>query len=710
MLVATAAVAQGAPPAAPSEPAVDTLHGVRVDDPFRNLEDVRDARTRAWLAAEAAYGEQVLSRIEGREALTRRIDELSRSAGDAVHTVRRLPGGRVYYLKRRAGENQFRLMLRVGDGQERVLVDPQRFGKKGVPHAINWYMPSWNGRTLAVGISAAGSEDASLHLIDIASGRALRAPIPRVRFEFVSFTPDSRRLAFNQGRALPPGAPESETYLDSTVQLLDVTKPKAAPRPIFGRLLQPALNLERLDTGAVLFAPGSRWMLARTTDTTVPEGKLFVAPLEALGRQRIDWKQISRFEDDITDAQLRGDTLYLRTYAGAPRSRLLALSLVDARLSAAREVVPEPARGVLREFSLGRDAIYAEVQEGFATRVRRFGRGAPPEGVDVAPDRTGSTFVVDDAAHAYREPWLATRSWTEPPRLLAVTADGPTRDTGIRDSRRPEGMPELEVGEAMVESHDGARVPVALIHRRGLVRDGRNPTLLIGYGAYGFTIPAHFDPRSIAWLERGGVLVYADVRGGGAYGEPWHRAGFKATKPNTWRDGIAVARWLVSQGYASAHTLGIWGASAGGIFVGRAVTEAPELFAAAVFDVGVMDTVRFEESANGATNVSEFGSVKNADEFPALLEMSTYHHIRDGTAYPAVLLVHGLNDPRVDIWHSAKAAARLQQASTSGRPVIMRIDMQAGHGVGSTAQQAASQLGDIYAFALWQFGMLKARP
>lgn len=712
-LAFASSLALAAPPPAPSEPVVDTLHGVRVEDPFRNLENLRDPRTRAWLEAQAAYGEAQLARIDGREALSQRIAELSRSAGDVVRDLRRFPAGRSYYLKRRAGENQFKLMLRSGAGEERVLVDPQQHARDGVPHAINWYVPSWDGRTLAFGLSAAGSEDASLHLIDTASGKPLREPVPRVRQEYASFSPDSRRLAFNQNRELPAGAPDTETYLDSTVYLIELERPQAAPRPIFGRELQPALGLERLDVGAVFFAPGSRWMVARTTDTTVPEGRLFVAPVSALASGKaIAWQPISRAEDQITDAQLRGDTLYLRTRAAAPRGRVLALPLAQGTpsLQQAREVVAEPAQGVLREFTLGRDAIYVEVQQGFNTRVMRHGRGTPRDGVDVASGVAGTTFVVEDAARAYATPWVATSRWTEPPRVLAIDAKGGARDTGIRDSRRPAGTPELEVSEVLVESHDGARVPLAVIHRQGLVRDGRNPTLLIGYGAYGFSFQAGFDPRSLAWFERGGVIALANVRGSGAFGDTWYRAGFKASKPNTWKDGIAAARWLIAQGYASPQTLGIWGTSAGGIFVGRAVTSAPELFAAAVFDVGVLDTVRFEESANGITNVSEFGTVKDPAEFRGLLEMSTYHQIRNGVAYPSVMLVHGMNDPRVDVWQSAKTAARLQQASVSGKPVFMRIDMQAGHGVGSTAQQGASQRGDIYAFLLWRFGLLPARP
>ena len=270
-------------------------------------------------------------------------------------------------------------------------------------------------------------------------------------------------------------------------------------------------------------------------------------------------------------------------------------------------------------------------------------------------------------------------------------------------------LPEVEVSEFKVASHDGVLVPMTVLHRKGLQRDRQNPTLLTGYGSYGFSETAHFDPVAMAWIEQGGVLALANVRGSGVYGDPWRVAGFKATKPNTWKDGIACAQFLIAQGYASPATLAIMGTSAGGIFVGRSVTTAPQLFAAAIFNVGVMDAVRAEEGANGITNISEFGSARDPNEFPGVLEMSTYHHIRDGTAYPAVLLVHGLNDPRVDVWHSAKAAARLQAAAIGGKPVLLRLDAQAGHGVGSTATQRYALAADMHGFLLWQMGKLRVR-
>jgi prolyl oligopeptidase len=245
---------------------------------------------------------------------------------------------------------------------------------------------------------------------------------------------------------------------------------------------------------------------------------------------------------------------------------------------------------------------------------------------------------------------------------------------------------------------------MTLLYKKGLQRDGNNPTLLTGYAAYGFSETAGFSPQRLAWIEQGGVIAMANVRGSGVYGDAWYRAGQKATKSNTWKDGIACAQYLIDQKIASPKTLGVMGTSAGGIFVGRSVTAAPQLFAAAIFDVGVMDAVRAEESANGITNISEFGSYKNPAEFPALLEMSTYHNVVDGTAYPGVMLVHGINDPRVDVWHSAKTAARLQAATRSGKPVLLRLDLQAGHGMGSTATQRNAQAADIYAFLLWQMG------
>lgn len=711
-----AVTAFAAPSATPVRDVPQTLHGVTVPDPYRDLEDVKSPATQAWFKAQGEYAESVLATMPDRQALSARIEALGRATGDSVREIVRSAGGRLFYLKREAGHAQFKLMTRDGlSGRERVLLDPEALTKKaqGVPHAVNYFVPSWDGKRLAYGVSAGGSENASLYVMEVATGQQLGAPIPRVSEGVVHWAPDNRSLTYNQLRELPAGSPPTETYLDTTVYHLRVGAAESAARPLFGPLVNKDLKLDRLDVATVTFDPSSRFMLARTTDTTVPEGKLFVAPVADLGQPQIAWRPISVFDDRITDARLYRDTLYLRTTKGAPRGRWLALDLRlrGGSVQMAKVAIDEPARGVLKGIVIGQGGtLYAEVSEGFGARTLRY--GAPGQApVDMAPGVIGSAFAIDDPGHTHSDLWVFTSSWNEPPKVLATAGPGkPAVDTQLLKLRVPPGTPALTVTEVLVPSHDGAQVPLAIIHRADLKRDGPKPTLLVGYASYGLSIEAYFSARSVAWLERGGVLAYTNPRGSGAFGDAWHRAGFKTTKANTWKDGIAAAKYLIAQGYASPKTMGIWGTSAGGIFVGRAVTEAPELFAAAIFDVGTMDAIRAEESANGITNISEFGTVKDPAEFKGLLEMSTYHQIKDGVAYPAVLLIHGMNDPRVDVWQSGKAAARLQAASTSGKPVLLRLDGQAGHGIGSTAQQQTSKLADIYAFLLWQFAEAAKKP
>jgi prolyl oligopeptidase len=320
---------------------------------------------------------------------------------------------------------------------------------------------------------------------------------------------------------------------------------------------------------------------------------------------------------------------------------------------------------------------------------------------------------VSEVAADERRPGVvfAAESWVRAWRYLAYD---PAARRSVETTIQPKGPfddpADLEAREVLVRSGDGTMVPLSIVARRGRPRDGSAPALVTGYGAYGISIEPFFVPGMLAWLERGGVFATAHVRGGGEYGREWYAAGRRATKPNTWRDFIATAQYLVDGGYTAPARLAAWGASAGGILAGRAITERPDLFRAAILDVGVLDMVRFETMAGGAGNVPEYGSVRTPEGFRALLAMSAYHHVRDGAAYPAVLLTHGTNDPRVAPWQSAKAAARLQAATSSGRPVLLRLDTDAGHGFGSTNRQLIEELADKLAFVLWQTGAPDFQP
>ena len=700
------------PPVAEVKNVPSSFHGTVVPDPYRWMEDTKSAQSQAWLQGQGAVARGVLDRIDGREAIAQRLAELADAQGDAVRSVMRLPGERYYYLLRKVGEIQFKLVMRQGlNGAEQLLVDPEvATQRSGVPHAIDYFKPSWDGRHLAYGMSAGGSENATLYVMEVASGKPVGTPVPRVYDAGVHWLPDSRSLTYTQTVELKPGQPVTETYMDARVlwQRLGAAEPVA----VFGPTVTTQLGLARLDVGQLYTVPGSRWVVARTTDTTVPEGKIFAARLADLGTARVRWQPLATEADKVVDIALQGDALYVMTQAGAPRRKVVRIDLrKPVALAAAPVVVAEPKDGVLQGFELTPTALVVQLRQGTQVLLRRHATNsarADVQGRNLPVPAAGTAWLTGAPAQDSETLVYAFSSWTEPLRWLQLK-NGRNVDVNFGRRAVPAGLPDVVVNDVQVPSHDGVLVPMTILHKRGLVLDGRNPVLLNGYASYGFSISASFSSETMAWVERGGVSAFINPRGSGVHGDDWHRAGFKTTKSNTWKDGIAGAKYLIAKGYGSAKTLGITGTSAGGIFVGRAVTEAPELFAAAIFNVGMMDTVRSEESANGITNISEFGSAKDPAEFKALLEMSTYHAVKDGQAYPGVMLVHGINDPRVDVWQSGKTAARLQ-AAQAGLPnagtTLLRLDAQAGHGMGSTHTQRQAMAADMQSFLLWKMGKL----
>jgi prolyl oligopeptidase len=377
-------------------------------------------------------------------------------------------------------------------------------------------------------------------------------------------------------------------------------------------------------------------------------------------------------------------------------------------------VVPASDR-VITNIAGASDALYIEARDGNVKRL--FKRAYAPNAAvtEVKLPLAGNFNLAGDEGGSAADPRLPgvvidLQGWTRAAQIYHVLADGTVNNTGLQPRGPYDAPDDIVADEVLVKSHDGAMVPMSVIHRKGVRLNGDNPTLLYGYASYGITEEPYFSISRLAWLDAGGVLAIANPRGSSVYGEAWYRAGFQATKPNTWKDFIACAEWLIAQRYTSPKRLGIWGGSAGGILVGRAMTERPDLFAVVVPQVGVLDMVRAEVTPNGVPNIPEFGTRTTEAGFRALLAMSTYHQIRDGVAYPSVLITHGVNDPRVEVWQSSKTAARLMAASSSGRPVWLRLDYDAGHGIGSTKKQVLEERADVFAFTLWQMGVPGYQP
>lgn len=709
----------------PPKPVTDTYFGDTVVDPYRYLEDAaNDPDVQQWMRAQADATSAILARIPGRDPLLARIREIDAAAPGAVGRIKRTSDGRLFFMRRNPDENQSKLVLREPGGGERVLVDPEALGSKaGRSQAVLDFEPSPDGRLLAYSLQAGGGEIGELHVIDVASGRALAKPIDRIRFAGVCWQDDGRGFFYGRLREGWDKLPPEERFGDRTThyfQLSDPADPAASrdgsDRPVFSPLRNAALKLPIFAGAAICPVPGTNLAAAVVYLGVDRDRLLYLADLDAAARGTAEWRQVVRKEDRVAEVDIAAGWIYLRTSAGAPRFRVLRMPLAQPDIARAEVIVPAGSE-VVTGLGAARDALYVTRRDGLGFTLTRIPHDASKDAQPVALPFAGTVGIA--AADARQDGVLLTlAAWTRATQRFTFdpAAGGDARLRRLQLAREGafDSPPGIEARELRFRSHDGVEVPMSIIARKDIRLDGRNPTILYGYGAYGLTEDPFFNPRLIAWIERGGVYAYAHVRGGGVFGEEWHRAGQKTTKPNTWRDGIAAAQWLVKNGYTAPSRIGILGGSAGGIFVGRAITEAPARFAAAVAVVPVMDMLRSETRANGVANIPEYGTVRREDEYRALRAMSTFHHVRDGVAYPALMLVHGVNDTRVDVWQSAKLAARMQyaqqqggpgnQAPGGGGPVLMRLDYDLGHGGGSTRAQQQTQTADIWSFFLWQFG------
>ncbi|HET7364174.1 MAG TPA: prolyl oligopeptidase family serine peptidase [Burkholderiales bacterium] len=700
--LALTAHAQTAPPAFPANNAPETFFGTVVDDPYRALEDIGNPEVAAWAKAQADYARATLDSLPGYERLKKRIAELDESTTAVIGGVRLDANGNLFFMRRAAAENTLKLYRRDAQGAEHLLVDPDDWQKEnGRPHAINYFAPSPDGKLVAVGVSAAGSEEASIHVVDVATRKRVGEPISRAQYPRVSWRPDSRSFFYLREQELKPGMPATQKYQNERSYLHIVGTPASADVLVAGPDVSPRMDVRPEYQPWVFANPGSRFAVANVANGDQRDLALYAAPLVSVGKPGTPWVRVCDFTDKVTAFAVHGDDIYLLSYRDSPRFSVLRTSLSAPNMAKATTVVPASDR-VLVRMAEAKDALYLEARDGTLKRLMRRPWGARGA-VDVALPRDGAAHLM--AWRAERDGAIfGLSAWTRAQEIYSVDRAGKVANTKLQPLGQYDAPAGLVATEVKVKSHDGALVPLSIVHRADIKLDGTNPVLLSGYGSYGITSEPYYLATRLAWLERGGVYAVANVRGSGVYGHDWYLAGKKANKPNTWKDLIACAEYLIAQKYTSKEHLGIIGGSAGGITVGRAMTERPDLFTAVVPVVGVLDMIRAETTANGVPNIPEFGTVKKEDEFRALLAMSSYHHVKDGVAYPAVLLIHGVNDPRVDWWESAKMAARLQAATSSGKPVLLDLDYDAGHGIGSTKLQRQRQAADYYSFLFWQTG------
>jgi prolyl oligopeptidase len=703
VIVSASLAAAAPPPVASVSPVTDEYFGTQVTDNYRYFEDLKNPQVQAWMKGQAQYARAVLDSIPGRKALLERITALDKTEVEVFDVQQR--GERYFYQKRTPEDQVPRLYYRDGlGGAEHMLLDPERLGTAQAHAALDFYAPSWDGKLLAYGVSLGGSEESVVHVLDVAGERTFKETIDRTSNNVMAWAPDNRGFFYFRYRKPAPGAKPGSTLYNARAyrHVLGENVTGDGDPAVLGRGVASNLEVPEGQAAYLILSPDSPYALGVANQNLDQNpSTLYIARLDSINGAATPWRRVAGVSDQVTQFQLQGEYLYFLTSKGAPRFKLARVPLSHPDLAQASVVLPQ-SRAVLTGFAIASDGVYVSARDGAVTRVLRTSvDGAQQHDLPTPFKGTASIAAADSRQSGVL---LDLTGWVEPERLYRYEPAGNT--TGVTDLIP---APSLDTSPFMAEevfatSYDGTRVPLSIVRQKNAPRDGARPTLLVGYGSYGDSIDPVLRPALLAWIERGGLLALAHVRGGGEYGEAWHKGGQKLTKLNTVFDFIACAEYLITAHYTAPKYLEGEGTSAGGILIGGALTWRPDLFAVAIDNVGMTDTLRFELTPNGPSNTGEFGSVKTEEGFHGLYAMSAYAHVRDGTAYPAVLLHTGANDPRVEPWIIAKMAARLQAASTSGKPILLDVDYDAGHGIGSRREQRLKLYADQMAFALWQFG------
>lgn len=476
----------------------------------------------------------------------------------------------------------------------------------------------------------------------------------------------------------------------------------AGDREIFSRSLYPELDIKPEEFPFIMYDRETNLLFGflATVDNRM---NMYYAPVSELNKPKISWKRLFKPEDEVYDLATTAREIYIYTPKGAPNFRIMKIALPDPDIAKAEVVIPEDPGRKLSAFTLTGDGLfYVLTENGVRERMFLLPEGEK-SGKEIDLPITAGSVTLSSKGPRFSDIWVSLSGWTSDARRYRYLTKGnefrPEMLSSVADY--PE-FKDLIVEELMIPSHDGALVPLSLVYNKNLQKTGKNLVLVNGYGAYGISETPAFMPNRLLWAWKGGILAVAHVRGGGELGDKWYKTGYKTTKPNTWKDLIACAEYLVKEKYTSPKKIAILGGSAGGILIGRAMTERPDLFAAAIPMVGCLNAVRMEGSPNGPNNVREFGTVKDSVECGALIEMDAYLHIKDGVKYPASLITAGMNDPRLIAWQPAKFAARLEAANKSDKPILFLTDYKAGHGIGNTKTKNFENQADILSFAFWQ--------
>ncbi|BDU27621.1 prolyl oligopeptidase family serine peptidase [Flavobacterium sp. GSB-24] len=689
-------------PSTPEHPVVDNYYGTKITDSYRWLEDMKKPEVQKWFKDQSDFTNSVIKKISGRNALFNRMKEISALAGDDYTYVKQL-GDNYYYTKKKKGESIDKLYIRKGlNGTEVLLLDPNTYKKDATITSFNI---SPDQKKLAVTLSQDGAEVCDLRIMDIESKTFLPDNLNPVWSEFsFEFTPDSKAITYTK---MSTNDSKSDDFLKHMKSLLHVigTNPET-DKILASKENNPNLNLLAEQFPDVAFSDNYSYIILEI-GSTKSEILAFYAPYSELNNPKINWKPLIKYEDEITSYQIIGDQFFFLSHKNAPNYKIGLTDIKNPNIDNAKIIIPESNK-VLRRIQKSKNFIYYTLSDGIVQDKYQINPKTFETKVIALPKGSNGGYALNsrenDNLLFFYNGWIAPSTTYS---FNGSTGHLEKSKQFIASGNYPDFSKQYSVKEVEIASHDGVMVPLSIIYPKNIKMDGSTPCYISGYGAYGSSrTPYYIGDDLMALLEQNTVIAFAHVRGGGEKGANWHKGGQKATKPNTWKDFIACSEYLIKEKYTSADKLIGNGASMGGILIGRAITERPDLFKVAIIEVGCTNTLRMETTPNGPNQIPEIGSLKNEEDFKNILEMDSQSKVKKGQKYPAVLVHTGINDARVASWEPGKFAAVLQNYNSSDRPILLHVNYANGH-FSNDLDVTYNDSADMFAFALWQVGNSK---
>ncbi|MCH3883477.1 prolyl oligopeptidase family serine peptidase [Tenacibaculum aquimarinum] len=693
---------------APKKLEIDTYFGQNIQDSYKYMENVEDTILTKWIEDKNKEEKEIIGSINNRTNLLNQINKNSTVSPISISKIKVSDSNFYFYLKNEKFNESPKLFYRKSlNGKEELLYDPKEFKKESKKaYKINYTKPSWDASKILISLTESDKEISEMIIIDVESKKVFPEIIDHCwpsEFGGVKWLPDNSGFTYLH---FPVIERKSKKFLlNSATVFYKIGEDPKKLHTLFSKKKNPLLNIKEEDfCEAQIKDSNSKYIFAEVSGATqYTDG--YYSEIKNIQSKKVDWKPLFSKNDLVTKFFVKGDSLIYMTSKNSPNFKICKTSIFKPNFKNPTILVSEDSNSKITDFTLTKKGLFfVKTKNGVQANLFKLIDNENIQKVKL-PKASGYINVFSKGSE-FADLWVSIKGWINNSERFKYNFEEEKFEREKLNNSLNENntFEDVVIEEIEIPSHDGVMVPLSIIYKKGIKKNNKNRLLINAYGSYGWSNTPYPYSYLLQWIEKGGVYAVAHVRGGGEKGEKWRLEGYRTKKPNTWKDLIACTEYLINNKYTSSERTVAWGASGGGICIGRAITERPNLYAAAIIKVGLLNTLRAETGVGGLNNSKEFGTVKDSSEFKALFEMDSYHSIKDNTNYPSVYLTAGLNDARLSVWHTTKFAARLENATSSKNPVLVSINSDKGHGLNLSQSEINEETADIISFALWQTG------